>query len=140
MCLAGHPSQGCFGLQSHCAPRYFFNQASFYPSDFSFTKDGAAKRPRSSAPLTNSELHSTYSNNKQSTIPPAHHWYEAKRPLSLQCSRQEQTIITSFRSGHLQTLAFKDVNKVLPTCVRCSTCQHLQSTFLTDWGLQTRSL
>ncbi|GFX15191.1 transposable element Tcb2 transposase [Trichonephila clavipes] len=35
--LAGHPSQGCFGLQSHCAPSYFFNQASFYPSDFSFT-------------------------------------------------------------------------------------------------------
>ncbi|GFW93611.1 HTH_48 domain-containing protein [Trichonephila clavipes] len=37
MFLAGHPSQGCFGLQSHCAPCYFFNQASFYPSDFSFT-------------------------------------------------------------------------------------------------------
>ncbi|GFU06236.1 transposable element Tcb2 transposase [Trichonephila clavipes] len=38
MFLAGHPSQGCFGLQSHCAPCYFFNQASFYPSDFSFSK------------------------------------------------------------------------------------------------------
>ncbi|GFV87739.1 transposable element Tcb2 transposase [Trichonephila clavipes] len=36
MFLAGHPSQGCFGLQSHCAPCYFFSQASFYPSDFSF--------------------------------------------------------------------------------------------------------
>ncbi|GFS91070.1 transposable element Tcb2 transposase [Trichonephila clavipes] len=36
MFLAGHPSQGCFGLQSHCAPCNFFNQASFYPSDFSF--------------------------------------------------------------------------------------------------------
>ncbi|GFV45336.1 acetoacetyl-CoA synthetase [Trichonephila clavipes] len=36
MFLAGHPSQGCFGLQSHCAPFYFFNQASFNPSDFSF--------------------------------------------------------------------------------------------------------
>ncbi|GFT22274.1 transposable element Tcb2 transposase [Trichonephila clavipes] len=36
MFLAGHPPQGCFGLQSHCAPCYFFNQASFYPSDFSF--------------------------------------------------------------------------------------------------------
>ncbi|GFT58885.1 transposable element Tcb2 transposase [Trichonephila clavipes] len=33
--LAGHLSQGCFGLQSHCAPCYFFNKASFYPSDFS---------------------------------------------------------------------------------------------------------
>ncbi|GFU91062.1 transposable element Tcb2 transposase [Trichonephila clavipes] len=38
MFLSGHPSQGCFGLQSHCAPCYFFNQASFYPSDFSFNK------------------------------------------------------------------------------------------------------
>ncbi|GFX61380.1 transposable element Tcb2 transposase [Trichonephila clavipes] len=27
--LAGHPSQGCFGSQSHCAPCYFFNQVSF---------------------------------------------------------------------------------------------------------------
>ncbi|GFW18464.1 transposable element Tcb2 transposase [Trichonephila clavipes] len=36
MFLAGHPLQGCFGLQSHCAPCYFFNKASFYPSDFSF--------------------------------------------------------------------------------------------------------
>ncbi|GFS54933.1 transposable element Tcb2 transposase [Trichonephila clavipes] len=40
MFLAGHPSQGCFGLQSHCAPCYFFNQASFYPSDFSFKRIG----------------------------------------------------------------------------------------------------
>ncbi|GFV97065.1 transposable element Tcb2 transposase [Trichonephila clavipes] len=31
MFLAGHPSQGCFGLQSHCAPCYFFNQAYFIP-------------------------------------------------------------------------------------------------------------
>ncbi|GFT46434.1 transposable element Tcb2 transposase [Trichonephila clavipes] len=31
MFLAGHPSQGCFGLQSHCAPCYFFNQVSFIP-------------------------------------------------------------------------------------------------------------
>ncbi|GFW60407.1 uncharacterized protein TNCV_942741 [Trichonephila clavipes] len=40
MFLAGHPSQGCFGLQSHCAPCYFFNEASFYPSDFSFSVVG----------------------------------------------------------------------------------------------------
>ncbi|GFT09812.1 transposable element Tcb2 transposase [Trichonephila clavipes] len=31
MFLAGHPPQGCFGLQSHCAPCYFFNQVSFIP-------------------------------------------------------------------------------------------------------------
>ncbi|GFT32340.1 transposable element Tcb2 transposase [Trichonephila clavipes] len=38
MFLAGHPAQGCFGLRSHCAPCYFFSQASFYPSDFSFNR------------------------------------------------------------------------------------------------------
>ncbi|GFU92651.1 uncharacterized protein TNCV_4795791 [Trichonephila clavipes] len=31
MFLAGHPSQGCFGLQSHCTPCYFLNQAYFTP-------------------------------------------------------------------------------------------------------------
>ncbi|GFS95985.1 transposable element Tcb2 transposase [Trichonephila clavipes] len=40
MFLAGYPSQECFGLQSHCTPCYFFNQASFYPSDFFFTTRG----------------------------------------------------------------------------------------------------
>ncbi|GFU18168.1 hypothetical protein TNCV_2033271 [Trichonephila clavipes] len=39
MFLSGHSSQGCFSLQSHCAPCYLFNQASFYPSDFSFNGD-----------------------------------------------------------------------------------------------------
>ncbi|GFW12493.1 hypothetical protein TNCV_817461 [Trichonephila clavipes] len=42
--------------------------------------------------------------------PPDHHWYEAKHPngsLSLQCSRQEQTIRTHFRSGHLRLLRMK---------------------------------
>ncbi|GFU61175.1 transposable element Tcb2 transposase [Trichonephila clavipes] len=37
MFLAGHPSQGCFGLQSHVAPCYFFKLTSFDSSDFSFT-------------------------------------------------------------------------------------------------------
>ncbi|GFV29756.1 uncharacterized protein TNCV_1925811 [Trichonephila clavipes] len=46
-------------------------------------KDGAAQPTRISAPLTYSELHSTYINNKQSTVPPAHHWYEAKLPAWL---------------------------------------------------------
>ncbi|GFW96115.1 transposable element Tcb2 transposase [Trichonephila clavipes] len=46
MFLAGHPSQGCFRLQSHCAPCYFFNQASFYPSDFSFRAVDTRRYPR----------------------------------------------------------------------------------------------
>ncbi|GFY31135.1 transposable element Tcb2 transposase [Trichonephila clavipes] len=53
MFLAGHPSQGCFGLQSHCAPCYFFNKASFYPSDFSFRtaiRGFSSGRPRGTTP------------------------------------------------------------------------------------------
>ncbi|GFU50015.1 RNase H domain-containing protein [Trichonephila clavipes] len=73
--------------------------------------------------LTYSELHSTYINNKQSTVPPAYHWYEAKRPggsLFLQCNRQEKTILTHFRSGHLQALTFRDGNKSFSNlCVFC---------------------
>ncbi|GFX86501.1 RNase H domain-containing protein [Trichonephila clavipes] len=43
-------------------------------------KDGAAQITMNSVSLTYLELHSTYINNKQSTVPPAHHWYEATRP------------------------------------------------------------
>ncbi|GFW17047.1 RNase H domain-containing protein [Trichonephila clavipes] len=62
-------------------------------------KDGAAQPTMNSAPLTYSVFHSTYINNKQSTVSPVHHWYEAKRPggsPSLQCSRQEKSIRTHF--------------------------------------------
>ncbi|PRD21011.1 UNVERIFIED_CONTAM: hypothetical protein NCL1_53034 [Trichonephila clavipes] len=101
----------------------------------SLVKDGSTQSTINSAPLIYSELHSTYTNNKQSTVPPAYHWYESKRPgssLSLQCSRQEQTILTRLQSGHLQTLSIRDGDKeffrlvsgVLPV-------MHLQNTFLT---------
>ncbi|GFW73032.1 RNase H domain-containing protein [Trichonephila clavipes] len=46
----------------------------------SLAKDGAAQSTMKSASLTYLELHSPYINNKQSTIPSAHRWYEAKRP------------------------------------------------------------
>ncbi|GFX28717.1 RNase H domain-containing protein [Trichonephila clavipes] len=67
----------------------------------SLAKAGAAQHTMNSAALTYLELHSTCINNKQSTVPPDHHWYEAKRPgdsLFRQCSRKEQTILTRFRS------------------------------------------
>ncbi|GFV74151.1 RNase H domain-containing protein [Trichonephila clavipes] len=73
--------------------------------------------------IVNAKLHSNYTNIKQSTVPPAHHWYEAKPlggSLFLQCSRMEQSILTHFQSGHLRTLTFRDGNKFFPTCVRCS--------------------
>ncbi|GFV14401.1 RNase H domain-containing protein [Trichonephila clavipes] len=86
-------------------------------------KDGAAQPTMNSAPLTYSELHSTYIKNKQSTVPPAHHWYEAKCPggsLFLQSTGRHYFNSFPKKSGHLRTLTFKDGNKVFPTCVRCS--------------------
>ncbi|GFY35456.1 RNase H domain-containing protein [Trichonephila clavipes] len=96
-----------------------------------------------SSALTYSKLHSTYINSKQTTVPPAHHWYETKKPggsLFLQCSRKEQTILTRFRSGHLRTLTFRDGNKVFPTCVRCSACQVSPEHILDYLGLSKQDL
>ncbi|GFX67588.1 RNase H domain-containing protein [Trichonephila clavipes] len=65
----------------------------------SLAKDGVAQPTINKAALTYAELHSTYINNKQSTVPPAHHWYDAKRSggyLSLQCSRQGTNYSNSF--------------------------------------------
>ncbi|GFY20356.1 hypothetical protein TNCV_209881 [Trichonephila clavipes] len=40
--------------------------------------------------------------------------------FSINAVDRKKTILTRFQSGHLRTLTFKDGNKVLPTCVRCS--------------------
>ncbi|GFU08077.1 RNase H domain-containing protein [Trichonephila clavipes] len=107
----------------------------------SLAKDRAAQSTKNSAPLTHSELHSTYIKNMQSTVSPALHWYEAKRPggsLSLQSSRQEQCILTRFRRDHLRTLTFRDGNKVLRFVLCVLPARHLQNTFLTAWGFQNK--
>ncbi|GFW64090.1 uncharacterized protein TNCV_707951 [Trichonephila clavipes] len=78
MFLAGHPSQGCFGLQSHCAPCYFFNQASFYPSDFSFMSPGldnavhkfAPQLPRGHGSLVVKESDHGWHATSSSLVPP----------------------------------------------------------------------
>ncbi|GFW04187.1 RNase H domain-containing protein [Trichonephila clavipes] len=101
-------------------------------------KDGAAQHTTNSAALTYLELHSTYITSKQTTVPPAHHRYETKRPggsLFLQCSRKEQPVLTRFRSGHLRTLTLRDGNKVFPTCVSCSACQASPELILDCLGL-----
>ncbi|GFY16896.1 RNase H domain-containing protein [Trichonephila clavipes] len=96
-----------------------------------------------SVTLIYSELHSTYINSKQTTVPPAHRWYEAKQPggsLFLQCNMKEQTILIRFRSGHLRTLTLRDGNKVFPTCVRCFACQISPEHILDCLGLSKQDL
>ncbi|GFV58906.1 RNase H domain-containing protein [Trichonephila clavipes] len=77
-----------------------------------------------SVPLPYSELY-TYINNKSINCSSCSslRLNALGGSLSLQRSRQEQIILTRFRSCHLRTLTFKDGNKVFPTCVRCSACQ-----------------
>ncbi|GFT90980.1 transposable element Tcb2 transposase [Trichonephila clavipes] len=72
MFLAGHPSQGCFGLQSHCAPCYFFNQASFYLSDFSFRMKKLVIMALYRSPLTVTLWPSSFLKKYRPMIPPAH--------------------------------------------------------------------
>ncbi|GFW75121.1 adhesion G-protein coupled receptor G4 [Trichonephila clavipes] len=56
--------------------------------------------------------------------------------LSLQCSRQEQTILARFRSGHLRTSSFRDGNEVFRLVLGVLLARHLQNTFLTAGGFQ----
>ncbi|GFV39039.1 transposable element Tcb2 transposase [Trichonephila clavipes] len=91
MFLAGHPSQGCFGLQSYCAPCYFFNQASFYPSDFSF------RRPRQTS---HREDHHILRNARvQPTAPSA--TIQAQIAPSLGPPVSSRTIRKRLAEGHL---------------------------------------
>ncbi|GFT31997.1 HTH_48 domain-containing protein [Trichonephila clavipes] len=56
-----------------------------------------------------------------STILPVHRWYRGKRlrgSLSLQCSKQEQSVVTRFGSGHLRTLTYNNKEKQFPACAR----------------------
>ncbi|GFU62246.1 uncharacterized protein TNCV_4859611 [Trichonephila clavipes] len=55
------------------------------------------------------------------------------------CCKQEQTILTHFRSGHLRTLTFNDGKKVLP-CIRCSACQASPKHIIDCLGLTKQDL
>ncbi|GFV63751.1 RNase H domain-containing protein [Trichonephila clavipes] len=109
----------------------------------SLVKDVAAQHTMNSAALTCSKLHSIYIYSKQSTVPPAHHWYESKRPgrsLFPQYIRKEQTILTRFLSGLLRTLTFRNGNKVFPNCVRLSACHASPEHILYFVGLSKQDL
>ena len=60
-----------------------------------------------------------------SHCPSCYLWYQGNRPgaLVVQCSRQEQTVISHFRSGHLRSVTYKDRVKVFPVYSKCATYQ-----------------
>ncbi|GFV42734.1 hypothetical protein TNCV_840891 [Trichonephila clavipes] len=96
-----------------------------------------------SSPLTYSELHSTYINNKQANVPSVHHWYEAKRPVwwfSFPSMQQARTNYSnSFPEWPPPNFDFKGWKKKLFQLVLgVLPARHLQHTFLTAWGFQNK--
>ncbi|GFU83582.1 uncharacterized protein TNCV_2125101 [Trichonephila clavipes] len=73
--------------------------------------------------------------------PATHYWYATKSPgLSIQCrySRDHQTALACFRSGHLRSMTFVQLVKSFFTCP-CSlpaSPAHL----LDFWGISLRQL
>ncbi|CAL1262169.1 unnamed protein product [Larinioides sclopetarius] len=86
----------------------------------SLAKSGTDLPLDSSASLTYSELYSRFVRLHGPIVPPVHHWYQGNRPggcLALKCSRQGQTAISRFRSGHLKSMMYSNKSKVFPICL-----------------------
>ncbi|GFU28270.1 RNase H domain-containing protein [Trichonephila clavipes] len=85
------------------------------------SKAGAHELPQPSAPLTFLEIFSnTKHQNKTAWItPPDHHWYQWSRPggsLALGFTRQDQTLLGHFRSGHIKSMKFSEGRKSFEMC------------------------
>ncbi|GFY22623.1 uncharacterized protein TNCV_2178841 [Trichonephila clavipes] len=56
-------------------------------------------------------------------LPPKHHWYQCSRPggsLAHSFTRQDQTLLAHFRSGHIKTMKFSEECKSFEKCTNCS--------------------
>ncbi|GFX11818.1 uncharacterized protein TNCV_2996031 [Trichonephila clavipes] len=78
-----------------------------------------------STPLTFLEIFSrTKHQNKTAWItPPEHHWYQCSRPggsLAHGFTRQDQTLLARFRSGHIKTMKFSEGRKSYEMGSNCS--------------------
>ncbi|GFU93289.1 RNase H domain-containing protein [Trichonephila clavipes] len=106
----------------------------------SLAKDSAAQHTMNSAALAFSELHPIFINNKQSTVPPAHHWYEVKRPggFFFPSMQQAEQTISGVATSELGLLGME--TKFFPTCVRCSACQESPEHILDCLGLSKQDL
>ncbi|GFU48605.1 uncharacterized protein TNCV_1439741 [Trichonephila clavipes] len=83
-------------------------------------KAGACEVPEPSAPLTFLDIFSrTRLQNKTAWIPPEHHWYQCSRPggsLAHGFTRQDQTLLARFRSGHIKTMKFFEGRNIFEMC------------------------
>ncbi|GFU79060.1 uncharacterized protein TNCV_1493791 [Trichonephila clavipes] len=89
-------------------------------------KAGACEIPEPSEPSsTFLEIYSrTKHQNKTAWIvPPEHHWYQCSRSgssLAHGFKRQDQTLLSRFRSDHLKTMKFSEGCKSFEMCTNCS--------------------
>ncbi|GFX78476.1 transposable element Tc3 transposase [Trichonephila clavipes] len=107
-------------------------------------KAGACEVPEPSAPFTVLEIFSrTKHQNKTALIPPEHHWYQCSRPggsLSHGFTRQYQTILAYFRSGHIKTITFSEGCKSFEMCTNCSSEPATPAHILECLGLTKQDL
>ncbi|GFX18796.1 uncharacterized protein TNCV_4143171 [Trichonephila clavipes] len=69
-------------------------------------------------------LSRTKKQNKTALPPPTeHHWYQCSRPggpLIHGFTRQDQTLLARFRSGHIKSMKFSEGRKSFEMCTNCS--------------------
>ncbi|GFV92499.1 RNase H domain-containing protein [Trichonephila clavipes] len=110
-------------------------------------KAGARELPEPSAPLTFLEIFSrTKHHNKTAWITPPHtqhHWYQCSRPrgsLAHGFTRQDQTLLAHFRSGHIKSMKFSEGRKSFEICTNCSSESATPDHILECLGLTKQDL
>ncbi|GFV20924.1 RNase H domain-containing protein [Trichonephila clavipes] len=109
-------------------------------------KSGACEVSEPSAPLSFLEIFSrTKHQNKTAWItpPPEHHWYQCSCPagsLSHGFTRQDQTLLARFGSGHIKTRKFSKGCKSFEMCTNCSSEPATPAHILECLGLTKQDL
>ncbi|GFW49313.1 uncharacterized protein TNCV_3058231 [Trichonephila clavipes] len=82
--------------------------------------------------------------NKTAWItPPEHHWYQCSRPggsLAHGFTRQDQTLLSRFRSGHIKSMQFSEGRKSCEMCTNCSSEPATPAHILECLGLTKQDL
>ncbi|GBL75585.1 hypothetical protein AVEN_154916-1 [Araneus ventricosus] len=108
----------------------------------SLTKVGAYDASMPSAPLTYLELFLELKAGIKLSGS-FHHWYQGSRTggyLSIDCSRRDQTTLTSFLSGHIRSLTFSYNSKCFEICPKCTAEQATPDQILAYLGLSKQDL
>ncbi|GFV76965.1 RNase H domain-containing protein [Trichonephila clavipes] len=72
-----------------------------------------------------------------------HHWYQCSRPggsLAHGLSRQDQTLLARFRSGHIKSMKFSEGRKSFEMCTNCSSEPATPAHILECLGLTKQDL